>query len=102
MLSLASLQLAASLVATAAFAEVGVPIRDALADKPTPPLLYEIAGEKTVDPGHKNHPQPDRQEPELVTATPYERATFQVLQPYHGASEVMLGLDTFQDWASKR
>ena len=88
---------AAGLFVGAATAETGVPIPSALADKPTPLLIYDLPQEVMVHTGHKNVPVPERQ-PQTILPVVFEPTGFKGLSPYHGAAQVMLGIGSFAAW----
>lgn len=100
MLKVVSLPIAAAslLLSAAAAADRGVPIPTSLADKSTPTLIYDLAEPATMKPRHKIVPRPAGPSSNLILPPAFVQSGFKGLSPYHGAAQVMLGMESFDDW----
>ncbi|MEM9840794.1 MAG: hypothetical protein AAF830_16800 [Pseudomonadota bacterium] len=85
-------------VGVASASPVGVPIPEALADKPMPLPIYEFAEEPLYDLGHKNVPVPGGYGPAVIVPISYKVQGFKGLGAYNDPAEVILGLDDFHAW----
>ena len=90
--------MATAFVGLATASPVGVPIPEALADKPMPLPIYEVPEEPRFDPGHKNIPLPAGSDTAVIVPISYRVQGFRGLGAYHDPAEVILGIDDFHAW----